>query len=142
MALDGLRGVAAVSVALMHLQQTARFKAAVPMPSALAVDFFFMLSGFVLAYAYFDRLDRGMPWCTFMRARVIRLYPLIPIGVLLGAGISLLKQHVQAAAVPGEAWFDIPIALLLLPAGLIAPRPTPNFTFNPPALVAVFRVPC
>jgi peptidoglycan/LPS O-acetylase OafA/YrhL len=51
---------------------------------------------------------------------------------LLGAAISLAKQHVQGAAVSGEGLADIPATLLLLPAGLVSPRPTPNFTFDPP----------
>lgn len=139
-ALDGLRGVAALAVAIMHLHQTARFKSPVPMPASLAVDFFFMLSGFVLAYAYFDRLNGGVSRTEFIRARLIRLYPLIPAGVLLGAMVSLLKQQVQGSPVLGESFFAIPFALILFPVGLVEPRPTPNFSFDPPLWSLFFEL--
>ena len=131
-ALDGLRGIAAFAVALMHTGEMTRPDNPTVFPAALAVDFFFMLSGFVLAFAYFERLEHGLSWSSFMRARIVRLYPLIPVGVLLGAIISLAKQHVQGVPVPGEGPADIPTTLLMLPAGLWQPRPTPNFTFDPP----------
>jgi len=77
-ALDGLRGVAAVAVMLYHIGGwTGR-----PWLAAhgyLAVDFFFCLSGFVLAHAY-GRREIG--WLGYMRARLIRLWPLIAITML------------------------------------------------------------
>jgi peptidoglycan/LPS O-acetylase OafA/YrhL len=131
-ALDGLRGVAAFAVAVLHIGEMTRPQNPTVFPAGLAVDFFFMLSGFVLAFAYFERLEHGLSWSGFMRARLVRLYPLIPIGVLFGAFVSLAKQHVQGVPVPGEGLGDIPTTLLLLPAGLLQSRPTPNFTFDPP----------
>jgi len=50
----------------------------------LAVDFFFLLSGFVIAAAYERRLTDGMSLPAFARIRLIRLYPLILLGLLLG----------------------------------------------------------
>jgi peptidoglycan/LPS O-acetylase OafA/YrhL len=52
--------------------------------SYLAVDFFFILSGFVLAHAYEDRLLGGMTPTQFLHLRLIRLYPLYLIGTLIG----------------------------------------------------------
>src|ERR1700688_1495357 len=50
----------------------------------LAVDTFFIMSGFVIAYSYGERLRRGMsPW-TYLYRRVVRLYPMFIIGLLLG----------------------------------------------------------
>lgn len=88
-ALDGLRGVAALGVVLLHWfsgNGEALFHY-----SLMAVDFFFMLSGFVIAYSYEDRLRDGLPLRTFMVARLIRLYPMI----LLGIGLGLLREIVK-----------------------------------------------
>ena len=61
--LDALRGLAALTVVQMHLPFL--FAAHMPFPHAyLAVDFFFMLSGFVLNYAYGSRLAQG--WSTML----------------------------------------------------------------------------
>jgi len=86
--LDGLRGVAAISVMLMHYSENTvnpLFKNA-----DIAVDLFFILSGFVLAHAYGARLAGGWsPWL-FMRARIIRLYPLYLLGSLIGLAAMLV----------------------------------------------------
>lgn len=86
--LDGLRGVAAISVVIYH------FGARLPdLPwmqhGYLAVDFFFLLSGFVIAYAYEDRLRRGMTFRRFLALRLIRLAPLLVLGLLIGAVLEL-----------------------------------------------------
>lgn len=76
--LDAMRGLAAIAVAVSHLDLAL-------MPHGhLAVDFFFALSGFVLTRAYDARLqERGrVGW--FMEVRVVRLYPLFCAGILLG----------------------------------------------------------
>jgi peptidoglycan/LPS O-acetylase OafA/YrhL len=82
--LDGLRGVAAISVFAFHgrwwLPQIITFQ-----HGYLAVDFFFMLSGFVIGYAYERKLaSRSMPFVRFVRLRAIRLYPLIMLGSVIG----------------------------------------------------------
>lgn len=80
-ALDGLRGVAAISVLLFHYGIHLGWNF---LPNAsLAVDFFFALSGFVIAHAYEKRLRAGQSFGDFMRRRVIRLYPLYWVGLTL-----------------------------------------------------------
>lgn len=91
LALDGLRGVAAIFVLSAHVHGEALFRHF--SASYLAVDFFFALSGFVLAHAYNARLEAGMTIAAFMRARLIRLYPLY----LLGLGLGALAYLGQAA---------------------------------------------
>ena len=81
--LDAVRGVAAVLVVLFHVPTPLRLW--VPQ-SFLAVDLFFVLSGFVIGYSYEERLRDGMSLGTFTLARVIRLYPLYLLGTLLGVG--------------------------------------------------------
>lgn len=55
----------------------------------LAVDFFFMLSGFVIGYAYDDRWGKSLTTGGFFRRRLIRLHPMVMLGALIGA-ISFL----------------------------------------------------
>jgi len=58
------------------------------------VDLFFVLSGFVIAYSYEDRLRRVMTWRRFMALRLIRLYPLYVVGLVLGT-MALLGREAQ-----------------------------------------------
>jgi len=84
--LDGLRGVAAILVVVFHVLE-AHFPDFSLHPihhGYLAVDFFFLLSGFVVGYAYDDRWNRMSVW-DFFKIRLIRLHPLVILGTLLGA---------------------------------------------------------
>ncbi|MDB5360475.1 MAG: acyltransferase [Rhodospirillales bacterium] len=99
-ALDGLRGIAAVSVVLFHYS----IHLGRPLlPSAyLAVDFFFALSGFVIAHAYERRLQAGQSTGEFMMRRLIRLYPLYWVGmtlplVVIGLDASVGLPHLNRA---------------------------------------------
>ncbi|MFZ4455652.1 MAG: acyltransferase family protein [Bacteroidales bacterium] len=85
--LDGLRGVAAISVVVMHLLAPFSYDLDYLQyfnHGYLAVDFFFLLSGFVIGHAYDDRWDRMSIGDFFLR-RLIRLHPMIIVGTLLGA---------------------------------------------------------
>lgn len=84
--LDGLRGVAAIIVVCFHLTEPlagSRFDNVVN-HGYLAVDFFFLLSGFVIGYAYDDRWDK-LTIGGFLRRRFERLHPLVVLGMTLGA---------------------------------------------------------
>lgn len=96
-ALDGLRGLAAVSVLLFHLGhwQGQPWLAA---NAGLAVDFFFCLSGYVLSVAYRGKIDQGLSTRSFIAIRLVRLMPLILLGTLISAAylvarIVLLHDH-------------------------------------------------
>lgn len=95
-ALDGLRGIAAICVVLFHLANWGGNANWFPRGD-LAVDFFFCLSGFVLAHAYSDRLGKSMSYTDFVSARFIRLYPLLLFSVVLASlyffGKSLLSTE-------------------------------------------------
>jgi peptidoglycan/LPS O-acetylase OafA/YrhL len=85
--LDGLRGVAAVMVVAFHILEahsTSHLDQIIN-HGYLAVDFFFLLSGFVIGYAYDDRWAGGMSIGTFFKRRLIRLHPMIIVGSLVGA---------------------------------------------------------
>jgi len=85
--LDGLRGVAAIMVVIFHIFETfnggSRF-AQIINHGYLAVDFFFLLSGFVVAYAYDDRWNKMTQW-DFYKRRLIRLQPMVIMGSIVGA---------------------------------------------------------
>jgi peptidoglycan/LPS O-acetylase OafA/YrhL len=85
--LDGLRGVAALMVVAFHTLETFaggnRFNLIIN-HGYLAVDFFFLLSGFVVAYAYDDRWGKMTEW-EFYKRRLIRLQPMVIMGSIIGA---------------------------------------------------------
>lgn len=84
--LDGLRGVAALIVVTFHLSEplgTGHLDILVN-HGYLAVDFFFLLSGFVIGYAYDERWPK-MNLGTFLKRRVERLQPMVVLGMTLGA---------------------------------------------------------
>lgn len=84
--LDGLRGVAAVMVVIFHIFEahaTSHLDQIVN-HGYLAVDFFFVLSGFVIGYAYDDRWDK-MTLGGFFKRRLIRLHPMVVMGMIVGA---------------------------------------------------------
>ena len=85
--LDGLRGVAAIMVVWFHLFEayaTSHLDQRIN-HGYLAVDFFFILSGFVIGYAYDDRWKKKMSVKDFLKRRLIRLHPMVVMGAVIGA---------------------------------------------------------
>ena len=111
--LDGLRGVAAVLVIWYHFFEGFATSPVDQMMNHgyLAVDFFFVLSGFVIGYAYDGRWSRGMTSAKFMLRRVIRLQPMVVLAVLLGALAFWLQGCVKWDGSP-VAITDLGLALL------------------------------
>ncbi len=95
--LDGLRGVAAVMVLLYHVFNDAKSFFVWPTPvcefyhSFLGVDFFFILSGFVMGYAYDQALKTDMTLGAFIRRRLIRLHPMVVMGALVGVVAFMIQ---------------------------------------------------
>lgn len=91
--LDGLRGVAAIMVVWFHIfeihSEWSYYKQIIN-HGYLAVDFFFLLSGFVIGYAYDDRWGK-MTLFDFFKRRIIRLQPMIIAGSIIG-GIAYFFQ--------------------------------------------------
>lgn len=84
--LDGLRGIAALTVVCFHLFEafaTSHLDQRIN-HGYLAVDFFFILSGFVVGYAYDDRWKK-MTVAEFLKRRFIRLHPMVVMGAVIGA---------------------------------------------------------
>ncbi len=95
--LDGLRGVAALMILLYHVFNDAKSFYVWPTPvneffhSFLGVDFFFILSGFVMGYAYDRQWGKDMNLGGFIKRRLIRLHPMVVMGVLIGAAAFAIQ---------------------------------------------------
>ncbi len=113
--LDAMRWVAAMMVAGLHFGM---FAGVTTSPN-LAVDFFFALSGFVIAYAYDRRLAKGMTGEEFLQRRMIRLYPMFFVGITLGLIVTL-----AGSAYHGFTDNDGPYLLQYLAALVFLPWPS------------------
>jgi peptidoglycan/LPS O-acetylase OafA/YrhL len=92
--LDGLRGVASLIVIIFHffeLYSLGNPSEQIINHGYLAVDFFYVLSGFILGYAYDDRWNRMSLW-DFYKRRLIRLHPMVIAGSLIGACYYFLGE--------------------------------------------------
>ena len=91
--LDGLRGVAAFIVIIYHVFECFDWS---PVPHGyLSVDFFFVLSGFVIGYAYDNRWGKDLTTKGFFLRRLIRLHPMVIAGVIIGAICFILQGSVR-----------------------------------------------
>ena len=99
--IEGLRGVGAALIVMRHAPELfGGFR--VP-ESFLAVDLFYLVSGFVIAHAYGERLGEGGFAGRFMITRLIRLYPLY----LLGLAIGLVPAIIASVTDP-DGWWNLP----------------------------------
>ncbi|HSU20770.1 MAG TPA: acyltransferase [Variovorax sp.] len=139
-ALDAARGLAALVVVLYHIPGS--FRGTHFGSGYLAVDFFFGLSGFVLAHAYLERLGTGrMTLREFAVARLIRLYPLYALSL----AVLLAILAVMAATGLPLPWSPIALAGKLPFAVAMLPSPTLDveaylYAFNIPAWSILFEL--
>lgn len=96
--LDELRGIAALAVLVFHIATRGGGPAMLP-NGFLAVDFFFMLSGFVMAEAYEQRIAQGMRFSAFAARRLIRMAPAAMLGTAIGGAYLVAR----AFAAPGRS---------------------------------------
>lgn len=122
--LDGLRGVAALMILGYHLFEAVAFAAGAPEQKMfhgfLAVDFFLILSGFVMGYAYDERWDR-MSTGGFIKRRLVRLHPMVVIGVLIGLIVFICQGCLKWDGTQAPLLHVIlgtVLALLMLPSPL------------------------
>lgn len=88
--LDELRGVAALAVLVFHIGTRGGGPLLLP-NGFLAVDFFFMLSGFVIAEAYETRLANGMTFAGFATRRLVRMAPVAMLGAAIGGAYLVAR---------------------------------------------------
>lgn len=138
--LDGLRGLAAFAVIVDHIPSPS-LQALIP-GRYLAVDFFFVLSGFVLTSAYQTRFDNGMLLAGFMRARFIRLYPMFFLGLGIAVVLTILQRLTGEASMPGTLFVaSLGSALLLMPTPPIyGVSGAILYPLNPPAWTLLFEL--
>jgi len=111
--LDGLRGVAALLVVAYHLFEI-HYHGGPDQPinhGYLAVDFFFVLSGFVIGYAYDDRWDKMSTWAFFKR-RLIRLHPMVIFGTLFGALMFYFGSCAEFPLINETPWWMVVLVML------------------------------
>lgn len=135
-ALDGLRGIAALSVVTFHFMEMAIYNYSKLFigHGFLAVDFFFCLSGFVIGYAYDDRLA-AMGIKEFLKSRLIRLHPLVVLGSVLGL-IALFVDPFSAGPLAysaGKVALMFLTSIFLIPFPVMQERAFNNFSLNAPA---------
>lgn len=134
--LDGLRGIASLAVVIFHFMEWV-----FPDPAKnfighgfLAVDFFFCLSGFVIGYAYDDRIAK-MGVLEFFKSRFIRLHPLVIAGSVLGLLAFLFDPfggHPELYST-GKIILVFLCSVLLIPFPVISDRGFNLFSFNAPS---------
>ncbi|MGH3388477.1 MAG: acyltransferase family protein [Actinomadura sp.] len=113
--LDGIRGVAALCIVVLHAH---RFFGDLLPSAQMAVDLFFVLSGFVLAHAYEPRFRDGMTPLRFMCQRFARLYPLYLLGIGLGVVQAVLFLHYHQGSMTwtwSALLAALPFAFVMLP---------------------------
>jgi peptidoglycan/LPS O-acetylase OafA/YrhL len=133
--LDGLRGIEAISVVLFHFMEFAvpDYNKNFIAHSYLAVDFFFCLSGFVIAYAY-DYRVKTIGIMEFMKLRLLRLHPLVTIGAAIGVFAFIFDPFSDLF----DKYGPFQTVLLFLSSGFLIPYPLVHerylnlFHLNPP----------
>ncbi len=132
-ALTGLRGAAASIVAVHHfLQMPISPWHELPLRGYLAVDVFFVLSGFVLALTYADAfaVDRGsQPYRDFLIRRVARIYPIFLV-ILLYTVLRIALQDPSALASSGALRCVVANLLLIQGWGMAPSLIIPSWSIS------------
>nr|WP_277754257.1 acyltransferase [Sphingomonas glacialis] len=126
--LDGLRGVGAILVLLLHLHFEAggldvfkRFY--------LAVDLFFILSGFVFSGAYDGKLSLALIGkLAFLRDRLRRLFPAIAVGLILGAFNFEWRGVSNDVLIPAQAFQSVMLPMFWIGTGPAFPLNSPQWS--------------
>ena len=134
--LDGLRGVAALSIVVFHFMEWIYSDPGKNFigHGFLAVDFFFCLSGFVIAYAYDDRIEK-MGLAAFFKSRLISLHPLVIIGSVLGLAEFLFDPLTgnQEPYSAGKLMLLFFASIFLIPLPIMKDRSFNLFGLNAPS---------
>jgi peptidoglycan/LPS O-acetylase OafA/YrhL len=132
--LDALRGIAALLIVLHHAPRY--LGRTLPYYDAfLAVDLFFVLSGFVIAFSYENRLLHGLGFRSFVAARLIRLYPVYILGTTVGFLVLFMNRHATSAhsTNPSVPWHSILFGVLLVPDLFLSSKSLDIFPLDIPA---------
>ena len=121
--LDGLRGVASLLVVVFHLFESYQNNPAKQWINHgyLAVDFFFLLSGYVIGYAYDDRWP-ALSLREFCVRRLIRLQPMVIVGSVIGAALFYFQASPEFSLVASAPSWQV-VLLMILGAAMIPVTP-------------------
>ena len=114
--LDGLRAAGAFVIVMRHVPFL--FGPVKVPESFLAVDLFYLISGFVVAHAYGERLRAGASVTNFMKTRLIRLYPLYLVGLAIGLVAAILTILTD----PTTWWTPAKLAITVSTGLFMIPR--------------------
>jgi peptidoglycan/LPS O-acetylase OafA/YrhL len=112
--LDGLRGIGALWVVLLHFGPSCGL--ASPTHGYLAVDLFFCLSGFVLSRSYARKIEAGMSFGEWIAVRLIRLYPLYLLSIVLGVLATSINGMPGSQLTLGQRETAFVTALVMVPS--------------------------
>ena len=135
--IDGLRGIAALLVVCRHIVPFHGNRLNFP-SSYLAVELFFLFSGFVIAHAYDKRFDAGLGFWEFFKARLIRLYPLYFFGFMIAVLTVPLAWTLGIKTWPLDPRILVP-NLFLLPTYIIFAGGA-LYPFNNPSWTLFFEL--
>lgn len=133
--LDGLRGIAAICVVIFHFSEMVVWDYSKLWIGHgwLAVDFFFCLSGFVIGYAYDDRMAT-MGLRRFFKARLFRLHPMVVFGSVLGLIALYVNPFEPVSGLnPGKMALIFVASVTMIPYGALHDHGRSIFGLNAPA---------
>lgn len=135
--LDGLRGVGAIMVVMGH---SLYFWPGIQFPTGpVMVDLFFLLSGFVVAYAFEPRLAAGTGIASFTAVRLIRFYPLYILGTLIAFAVIYAALQDNGDEGAAQAIWQLVPQLVMVPS--LPQLQTPDiYSFNNPAWTLFFEL--
>ena len=139
--LDGLRGIAAICVVVFHFMELVQpdYKNSFIAHAYLAVDFFFCLSGFVIAYAYDQKLA-SIGLGNFLKMRLIRLHPLVIIGSVIGLLAFVFDPWSNLyVKYTGNLLLMFGLSCIMIPYPLVRERYYNLFHLNPPSWSLFFE---
>ncbi len=124
-ALDSLRGICACMVVLYHLHPDGWLTSlAIARNGWMFVDFFFVLSGFVIAASYGEKLAAGYPITRFMGLRLGRIYPLHLFAIVVIAALNFIVT--ESPITPVDTLTSLFANLLMLQSFGVTEHPTWN----------------
>lgn len=141
--LDFLRGIAAFVILVFHYLEMiypVDYSENILGHGFLAVDFFFCLSGFVIGYAYDDRM-KSIGLKNFFLNRLIRLHPLVVLGTIIGFVGFVFDPFADDSLTPGLGTIigGVLLSLFLLPSPFLPHRGGGLFPLNTPSWSLFFE---
>jgi peptidoglycan/LPS O-acetylase OafA/YrhL len=114
--LDGLRGLAAIVVMMSHANE---YFGLWPSHPYLAVDVFFILSGFVIAHAYDAKIISGaLSFASFVKRRVFRLYPSFIFSLALACVLLVVTYAIKGQNAIAHSIFVFASTSLFIPLAI------------------------